>query len=93
MQPKLLQVRSSARVSPGRAHSQEVGLSGEELADLLSNPRFDKTFDFYQILARANQKEVIRLQVPETLLSTGNEQLLFLNTDPEGVVRMIADQQ
>ena len=87
-QPKPRPTKTSPPLRP-----KDLDLSNDDLSDLILSETMNKTIDFYQILSRACEKQVIRLLIPETLMWEAPGSLVFLYTDGEGVIRKIKGEK
>lgn len=82
----------TSKSRPGKTSTfvrpKDADISNVDIAEIVSNEGMNRNFDFYQVAAAACEKQVIRLQVPETLLSVDST-AVFLYTDSSGVLRSL----
>ena len=70
------------------AHSTPRTPVVRKLLDLIASPSFNKRLSWAEVLLRAAEASVPKLTIPETMLTLGEGQGVFLYTDADGVVRV-----
>lgn len=60
----------------------------KRVQDLLGAATFNKRLAWYEVLIRAAESSVPRLTIPETFVTLGEGQGVFLYSDSEGVIRV-----
>ena len=85
------------RKSPAKAslttRCPEVHTAAEKASVLVKKENQGKIVDLYQILINACEKEMVKLEIPETLVRDEETQgLVCLYTDRDGIVRMTSGE-